>query len=423
MANCWSLKCVKGPEKGKIFPVSQVGGSYAGAAVQLELFFEPVLDVYFVKAHSGAERIKVNGKPIQPRQPLKDGDRIAFDQTELVFEAPDILDLPDDEPETNENSADSMEAHERKRLVEDLVVAKQAASQSMNIELTSEALNVPDAPATAKSPAYSPAMGKMHYTSSNLPKIIKVAMLALCVGGGGFWIVKKNALDVSAFSGLVTANQRQPEAAPVAAAEPQKAAEQAPPAAAAVPAAATAQPVAAEAPGEVSEGVEATLLSKCAGDSDFCFRSGEAYFGDGNFIQAIKFYTRSCEGAHGGACFRLGELAAAGKGLQKSETEAARFYVRACELKVGLACAETGKAYTAGVGIEPSVEKAAEAYLAGCTLDNAESCYQVGLAYREGKGLQRAPASATDFMKKACRLSHPGACDTLKDSIRLDYSR
>ncbi|MBI3555165.1 MAG: sel1 repeat family protein, partial [Deltaproteobacteria bacterium] len=272
----------------------------------------------------------------------------------------------------------------------------------------------------------SAAAGKPVRERKLAATLIKVAAVLCIVAGVGYALTKKNS------NGIKTPWERLMERKEVLTAEDHSMGEQAPAqqqpeAAAPMPTttratitttATTTAPAPTTAPNDDSSGldpqVEASLLEKCGGDVEFCYRNGVAFVDDKKYKTAAHFFEATCKINYGPGCAGMAQLFANGNGVEQSYAKAMEFYQKSCDIGFGSACLSLGFGFAKGITGAASPEKALEAFQKACDKDLAEACTQAGYAYVKGEGVGRAPARAAQLFGKACRMNDSVACDEAK---------
>jgi hypothetical protein len=120
---------------------------------------------------------------------------------------------------------------------------------------------------------------------------------------------------------------------------------------------------------------------------------------------------QSCKSDNGAACFILGTLYSAGKGVPQDAHQAFELFEKSCDTGWGRGCGRLGLSYQVGQGTDADPLKALENFDKGCDEHNAASCYQAAEAYWQGAGQPRDASAALDRLNRACDLGLGVACE------------
>ena len=198
------------------------------------------------------------------------------------------------------------------------------------------------------------------------------------------------------------------------------------------------------------------------GSMEACHKWGTAYIygkivdsdGTDDDKQAVRLFSKACEGGHPPACIDLGMMYSNGYGLDedlldKIRLEGGTFYSKAfdllteaCDNGYPLGCSYLGHIHEYGSGVPKDLTKAMNLFIQGCDSGDGFGCYiagdrfdrkkefsnavkfyrkgcdrsyglactYLGLKYQNGEGVEHDDIQALDLYEQACDLSDASGC-------------
>jgi TPR repeat protein len=132
-----------------------------------------------------------------------------------------------------------------------------------------------------------------------------------------------------------------------------------------------------------------------AGDADAQFTLAVLYLsglgtgGPEDMAEAANWFRRAAEQGHVAAQSKLGEMYAAGKGVQQSDRDAVNWYRRAAEQGSADAQFELAAMYSDGTGVLQNHLDAANWYRRAAQKGHAGAMSMLALKYTRGEGVQK----------------------------------
>ncbi len=108
-----------------------------------------------------------------------------------------------------------------------------------------------------------------------------------------------------------------------------------------------------------------------------------------DYIQAKKYFEKSCDLNMGYGCDALGDLYQNGQGVEKNLIKAAQYASKACDLNNGGGCGALGNLYDDGKGVEKNLIKATQLYTKACELKEGVGCKRLWSLYYYGRGVEK----------------------------------
>lgn len=152
-----------------------------------------------------------------------------------------------------------------------------------------------------------------------------------------------------------------------------------------------------------------------------CFGMGRLLERQGHPDEALRMYTRACDGGWADACSSVGFAYYTAHGVRWDVAAAAKFFIKACELGSSVGCANSGDVYRYGAGATLDHKKAFAHYEKACRPGDPTGCAGVGhyLATGEG-GTKIDKRRAQSALRSACENElyvMPEACRALADLL------
>jgi len=129
--------------------------------------------------------------------------------------------------------------------------------------------------------------------------------------------------------------------------------------------------------------------------------------------KAIELLKPNCEERnHAHSCFSLGYILCSGK--EKNFVDALRYFEKGCDGSSPGACNNAGMIYQSGHAkskIDADMTKAVERFTKACDLGHRMGCFNLSSIYLTGKnGVAKDLTKAFELSLKTCELGHPWAC-------------
>ena len=142
-----------------------------------------------------------------------------------------------------------------------------------------------------------------------------------------------------------------------------------------------------------------------SGDADAQFYLGRCYhngFGvQQNYLQAVKWYTKSASQGNGKAQHNLGVCYYEGIGVTQDYKEAIDWLTKAAEQNVALSQSFLGVCYASGEGVEQNSNTAFSWFTKAAEQNLAIAQYYLGVCYASGEGVEQNLNTAFSWFTKA----------------------
>ena len=99
---------------------------------------------------------------------------------------------------------------------------------------------------------------------------------------------------------------------------------------------------------------------------------------EGNYQDAEKIYSKSCNSHNGDACFYLAEMYLNGKGVKQNTSKATDLYIKGCNEGGGKACYHIGDLYVDGRDLFEAVRY----YQKACDFEDWSGCWMISANYK-----------------------------------------
>eukprot|EP00112_Aurelia_sp_Birch-Aquarium-sp1_P012699 Seg2673.4 transcript_id=Seg2673.4/GoldUCD/mRNA.D3Y31 product="Cytochrome c oxidase assembly factor 7" protein_id=Seg2673.4/GoldUCD/D3Y31 len=159
------------------------------------------------------------------------------------------------------------------------------------------------------------------------------------------------------------------------------------------------------------------------GKREGCHELGEFYqVVERNTDEASKIFKTNCdERNHSHSCFSLGYIYSNAK--ERNFIEALKYYNKGCEGDSIGACNNAGMIYQSGhkkSNIEIDMDKAVECFTKACDKGHRAGCFNLSSIYLTGKnGVSKDPTKAFELTLKTCELGHPWACANVSRMYKI----
>jgi TPR repeat protein len=137
-------------------------------------------------------------------------------------------------------------------------------------------------------------------------------------------------------------------------------------------------------------------------------RGDEAY-GQGDYVEAVKWYRLAAEQGNVHAQYNLGWMYSTGEGIPKNEAEAAKWYRLAAEQGLADAQNTLGLDYLYGEGVPKNNAEAARWFRLAAEQGNSYAQYNLGSLYMLGDGVPKNPAEAVRWFRLAAEQGYASA--------------
>lgn len=126
---------------------------------------------------------------------------------------------------------------------------------------------------------------------------------------------------------------------------------------------------------------------------------------------AVEDFRFACEERkYPAACTHLGDMYAAGVGVEQDGTKAKSLYDEACKANDSYGCYRVGQLYLKGLGVELNQLKAFRLFEQGCKQDHMQACVDLADLYERGIGVAKDASYSLSLQEKACKGNHGEAC-------------
>lgn len=149
--------------------------------------------------------------------------------------------------------------------------------------------------------------------------------------------------------------------------------------------------------------------ANCSTPAD-CFSKGYKAEQAKDWLTAVPFYRRACDGGNAGGCNNLGYATEKGYGTTKDLAAALRLYQHSCQKGDAVACKNVGVFYENGRGIPKDYARALLNYRRACDKNHMAGCNNLGYMLEKGKGVPADEAGAVRLYVQACEGNHAKGC-------------
>jgi TPR repeat protein len=148
--------------------------------------------------------------------------------------------------------------------------------------------------------------------------------------------------------------------------------------------------------------------------SSMCYQTGAKYFFgvdnvELNYIKAVKYYRKACDGGFVGGCFMLALQYLSGSGIKENKLQASKYFDIGCKKGHLESCLSLGTMYEEGNGVKKNYSKAKNLYRKACNNGHDDACFNLALMYFKGKGSKRQPDTAMIYLKRLGNKNHTAA--------------
>ncbi|WP_430750792.1 tetratricopeptide repeat protein [Helicobacter suis] len=142
--------------------------------------------------------------------------------------------------------------------------------------------------------------------------------------------------------------------------------------------------------------------------------AGIAAVKSGDYKDAFRLFSRSCDQGNPAGCFAVGTMYANGVGIQTDTEKATRYYEMGCSGGDASACADLAQTYDYKQNATlDDKEKAAQLYAVGCRGGSALACNNLAWMYANGVGVPKNYFKAIEYYKYACEHGSDLGCYNL----------
>ncbi len=143
-------------------------------------------------------------------------------------------------------------------------------------------------------------------------------------------------------------------------------------------------------------------------DDFISMASAVAAYRRGDYEAAAATFRQLAESGNARAQYALGALHRSGRGVGRSDAEAAKWYERSAKQGFAAAQASLGSLYLTGRGVPQSDAEAAKWLELAAAQGNANGQANFGLLHMQGRGVPKDEAQAVNWLRLAAGQGHAG---------------
>lgn len=156
------------------------------------------------------------------------------------------------------------------------------------------------------------------------------------------------------------------------------------------------------------------IFADDCGDAKSCFEYGNKAALAGDYMLSHKFYKKSCEAGHQGACDRMNDYESKKEALNMQiSPQQFNNVKKTCESGDALQCETLAAFYMSGKGTKQDYKAAYELAKIWCEKDEAKFCTLAGMLHSDGVLGEVNHKEAKKYYEKACEKNDAQACTNL----------